>query len=69
MQIFIELKQKPQENLNNYAINFNENWRIIREQIKLWPIDVPEYPAEQTVFWCHRHHGGHATAALLGEYG
>ena len=52
MQIFMEMKQKPNENPNTYAINFNENWRIIREQIKLRPIDVPEDPAARTVVWC-----------------
>jgi hypothetical protein len=52
MQIFMQLKQKPNENPNNYAINFNENWRIIKEQIKLRPIDILEDPAKQTVVWC-----------------
>ncbi len=52
MQIFMELKQKPSENPNNYAINFNKNWRIIREQIKLCPIDIPNDQAERTVVWC-----------------
>ena len=52
LQIFAEMKQKPNEDPNNYAINFNENWRVIKEQFKLRPIDVPEDPAERTVLWC-----------------
>jgi len=35
LQIFAEMKQKPNEDPNNYAINFNENWRVIKEQFKL----------------------------------
>jgi hypothetical protein len=52
LQIFAEMKQKHNDDPNNYAINFSENYRIIREQFKLRPIDVPEDPAEQTVVWC-----------------
>jgi hypothetical protein len=52
MQILMDLKQKPQENLITRTSTSTKNWRIIREQIKLPPIEVLEDPAEQTVIWC-----------------
>ena len=68
LQIFAEMKQKPNEDPNNYAINFNENWRVIKEQFKLRPIDVPEDPAERTVLWCQNLYKKGATDNMAARF-